>query len=478
MRKMARPVHELASRACGPLARSLACAQDAYRRFQRDTRGNIAVMLGFCTIALVGGVGIAVDTSVAYNVRSQLSAAVDAAALAGARAFASPNRDADIQNFFDANFQAGYMGTTLEPLQVTVNDENRTVTVVARVTVPTSFMRVLGKDFTNVSATSEATLSSRDVEVSLVLDVTGSMSGSRISDLRTAANELVDIVVQDLQEPFYSKVALIPYSNAVNVGSYAETVRGATTAGTCTYPTAPTCDEFEFPNADDGDDVTYDVTNCVTPRSGPQLATDAAPSVAFLGKQYSHATYNACPTPTIMPLSSNKTALHNSINALQAAGSTAGHIGVAWGWYMISPNFGYLWPSASQPRDYGEVHLGQEVLKVVVIMTDGDFNTIYYDGVIAKNSASGSGSSEYKIDENATNGSSFDQAEDLCDNMKAEGVVVYTVGLDVASLQGAEDFVNNCATSADHVYLPANGTELKAAFRDIAVQVSNLRISM
>ena len=115
---------------------------------------------------------------------------------------------------------------------------------------------------------------------------------------------------------------------------------------------------------------------------------------------------------------------------------------------------------------------------LVGIMTDGDFNTIYHDGVIAKNSGSGSGADEYKIDANATNGTSFEQADNLCDNIKAEGVVVYTVGLGVASFQGAQDFVNNCATSADHVYLPSTGTELKQAFRDIAVQVSNLRISM
>lgn len=447
-------------------------------RLAGDARANVSVVIGFCAIALVGGVGIAIDTSIAYNVRSQLAAAVDAAALAGARAFASPNRDADIQNFFDANFQEGYMGSVLQPLEIATNAEARTVTVTARATIPTFFMSVLGTDSTDIAATAEATLSSRDVEVALVLDVTGSMSGTRISDLREAAHELVDIVVQDLQDPFYSKVALVPYSNSVNVGAYADQIRGTYTGGTCTYPSEPTCQYFEFPRASDGDLITYEITTCVTERSGPHLSTDAAPSVAPLGRQFSHDSYNPCPDPVIMPLSSNKTALHSAIESLEAAGSTAGQIGVAWGWYLISPNFGYLWPVDSQPMDYGTIHLGQEVLKVVVVMTDGDFNTIYADGVIARNSTSGSGSSSYKIDENGSNGSAFEQAEALCDGMKAEGVIVYTVGLDVASTSGAEAFVNNCATNADHVYLPEDGTALKQAFRDIAVQVSNLRISM
>src|SRR3546814_14572183 len=100
-------------------------------------------------------------------------------------------------------------------------------------------------------------------------------------------------------------------------------------------------------------------------------------------------------------------------------GSTAGHIGVAWGWYLVSPNFGYLWPFESQPMEYNQIHLGQKVMKVVIIMTDGDFNTIYHDGVIAKNSTGGgaSGSSGEKINENGTNGSPFAQAEALCTNM-------------------------------------------------------------
>src|SRR3546814_10819357 len=103
--------------------------------------------------------------------------------LAGARAFASPTRDADIEKFFEANFPAGYMGSVLEPLGIASDPEARTVTVTANATIPTFFMRVLGTDSTDVAATAQATLASRDVEVSLVLDVTGSMQHD-MDDLR------------------------------------------------------------------------------------------------------------------------------------------------------------------------------------------------------------------------------------------------------------------------------------------------------
>jgi len=479
MRIIPGSAREAVSHIGGLMARSARRIHRSSTGFLRDVHGNVGVFLGLGAIGLVGGVGIAIDTSVAYNVKSQLAAAVDAAALAGARAFASPNRDADIANFFAANFQDGYMGSVLQPLEITADGENRTVAVTARATIPTFFMSVLGTDSTDIAATAEATLSSRDVEVALVLDVTGSMSGQRITDLRDAANELVDIVVQDYQEPFYSKVALVPYSIGVNVGGYANDVRGTYTEDTCTYAASPTCRYYEFRRADNNNWTTHEISTCVTERTGAQAYTDEPPNLAPVGRNFpAPGTYNPCPSATIMPLSSNKAALHASINSLATAGSTAGQIGIAWGWYLISPNFGYLWPIESQPMEYGTIHLGQEVLKVVIIMTDGDFNTIYSNGVIAKDSSSGSGSGQYKINLNATNGSAYVQSEALCDAMKAEGVIVYTVGFAISSSTNVTNLMNGCATSADHVYLPENGTELKQAFRDIAVQVSNLRISM
>src|SRR3546814_19781433 len=105
-------------------------------------------------------------------------------------------------------------------------------------------MRVLSTDSAVVVGPAGATPESRDVEVSRVLDVTGSMQHD-MDDLRAAANELVDIVVQDLQVPFYSKIALVPYSAAVNVGDYVEDARGSYTNGTCEEPT---CRYFKFRN--------------------------------------------------------------------------------------------------------------------------------------------------------------------------------------------------------------------------------------
>ncbi len=110
-------------------------------------------------------------------------------------------------------------------------------------------------------------------------------------------------------------------------------------------------------------------------------------------------------------------------------------------------------------------------------MTDGAFNTTYCKGVISKDSGSGSGSSSDHINCNAPNGNAFDQAKALCDNMKAAGVIVYTVGFDVANDEDAQDIMTECATSADHLFLPSSGAALKDAFRAIGQEISRLRLS-
>jgi hypothetical protein len=212
----------------------------------------------------------------------------------------------------------------------------------------------------------------------------------------------------------------------------------------------------------------------VTERIGIHAYTDVAPSTALVGKNFPPSSI-PCLSSQILPLSSVKTTLHTRINALTAGGNTAGQVGVAWGWYMVSPNWGSLWPAGSQPAAYGTPKLA----KVVVIMTDGEYNSVHYNGVIAQDSTTGSGSSTHRIKRNShlNPENSYTQSKKLCDGMKAAGVIVYTVGLAVVSKPQAMDLLTYCATDATHLYLPADGGSLVEAFRDIARKVSRLRLS-
>ena len=208
-------------------------------------------------------------------------------------------------------------------------------------------------------------------------------------------------------------------------------------------------------------------------RTGTHAYDDTAPSSAPLGYVYP-ASNNPCVTPAMTPLSSNITALKATIASLVAGGSTAGQLGLAWGWYSIDPNFAYLWPAASQPKAYTYSNL----IKAEVLMTDGDFNTDYCSGVISQDTnGTGSGNDSDHINCNSANGLSAAQATSICSAIKAKGIILYTVAFDVAGDTAAQTLLSNCATDTSHYFEADSGTDLQAAFQQIGENLQNLRIS-
>lgn len=439
-------------------------------RYILSTAGAVAILFGLSVPMIVGGVGLSVDVARSFLVKERLSQALDAAALAGASSSSKESEiRSEVEKFMDVNYPSFRLGDVRD-LDVEVNDN--TVTVAAYADLDTSFMKIFGKDSVTVHASSTIQRVNRiNIELSMTLDLSASMTGSKITDLKAAAADMVDIIVQDNQNEVFSKIALVPYAVAVNVGTYANSVRGTYTSGTCT---SPGCDYYKFNNPSN-QSKTHRISTCVTERTGTNAYTDVAPNTTAnrVGRNYP-STANTCLTSKIVPLTSNKTTLKTAINGLAAAGSTGGQVGVGWGWYMLSPNWGYLWPNAeNKPAAYGT----EDLVKILVLMTDGEYNSPYCNGVIAKDATTGSGATTDHINCNATNGNAYTQSEKMCAAMKKEGVIVYTIGFDIVDSQPARDLMSKCATDAQHAYLAANGDELKQVFRDIAGDVMSVYIS-
>jgi Flp pilus assembly protein TadG len=232
------------------------------------------------------------------------------------------------------------------------------------------------------------------------------------------------------------------------------------------------CQYYRF-TAADGSTQIRQISQCVTERTGTQANTDAAPATANLADDYPIGG-NICPSAnTILPLTANKTTLHTKINALTSGGSTAGQLGVGWGWYMLSPNFASIWPaSENRALDYGTPLLR----KVMVLMTDGDFNIAHCNGVVSNN-YSGGAAANARINCNAENGSPYTNAQSLCTNMKAAGITIYTVGFQVASRSAPDNFLRSCASSTSYYFLATTNSEFRTAFAQIATNISRLRIS-
>ena len=190
-----------------------------FKRFRDNQRGNFATMFALSLIPLFGAVGAAVDYSRVSDVRARLADALDAGVLAvGAQANMS-NAEAfrTVKSWITANLGDEYDGYW-QLDSVTLGDDG-TIAASASGKVDLTMARLIGFTEMPISATSEAIRSLGKVEVVLVLDNTGSMRGTKLTKLKDAAEALVESLVDATTEPEDLKIALVPFSQTVNVGS-------------------------------------------------------------------------------------------------------------------------------------------------------------------------------------------------------------------------------------------------------------------
>ncbi len=392
-----------------------------YREFFRGRRGEsgaVAMIFALLALVLFALAGIAVDTSRAVHAAARTTQALDAAALAAAKAVNNRNlTDAEVQalaqKVFEANTQLNRDEAVFTSVQTVIDRQAGSVQVSVTARVPTTFTKVLNLDYLDVNRSVTAVYKTKDIELAMMLDVSGSMRGQKIADLRAAANDVVSILMPD-DTSTKVKIGIAPYSTSVNAGAYADVVTGGASS------------------------------DCVSERRGSNAFTDAPPSVQLIG-----ADARFCPNAVIQPLTNDKTILTGQIASLSAGGWTAGHLGVGWSYYIISPNWSGIWPAESQPVPYDDGN----TIKAVILMTDGQFNTVYKH----------------------SNGDSASQAIEICNNMKQDNIEVYAVAFQAPS--SARATLQACASGPKYYYDAQNGDQLRGAFQAIAMQLSKLRLS-
>jgi hypothetical protein len=78
----------------------------------------------------------------------------------------------------------------------------------------------------------------------------------------------------------------------------------------------------------------------------------------------------------------------------------------------------------------------------------------------------------------AVNDTSTKQAAALCEAMKAKGIEVWTIGFDLgSSWSSSYQMLKKCASDEEKFYPAATGEELKLAFQDIGLKLSQLHLS-
>ncbi len=436
-----------------------------WRRFLRQQAGGVLVLWAFAVVPVVIGVGTVVDLSRAYMARSRLTFALDAAGLA---AGAAGDTEAEIraiaEQFFFANFPAGAVGTPTTPV---VTIDGGVINISGSVTVETTIMKLVGQGALTVTASAE--ILRKGLELALILDNTGSMKGSKLNALRNASQDLIDILFQVPELQSNLKVAVVPYSAAVNVGDIAPGL-------------VPSVDPAEY---DPSDDDKW--KGCVLARAAPNDSLDTPGGAGndwqrYLWESASDNDYpptdtdpalcNAstgpnlgCPTP-IVPLTGDKTLLDAAVSGMEAwcRGGTFSNVGMVWGWRVLSPGAPFTQALPYETPGFD---------KVAILMTDGVngyFQSDYaaYERVADGNLGTTSKSAAKIILNN--------RLSEVCENMKDAGIIIYTITFQLGS-SSTKLIYENCASDPDKYFDSPNGSALQASFQKIAEQLINLRVT-
>ena len=405
-------------------------------KFQKDEKGTVAIIFGLTAIITTLITGLAIDGGRTYHASLTISSAMDSAALAAAKGIRLENLTdgqarAVAERFFEENMKNSASSyVVVNSIDVRIDRPKSAVEIEVDAHVPTLFGGIAGVEKISLPKSAVAIFDAKDIEVGLQLDVTGSMAGQKLSDLKAATKDLVDTLIPDQPTGQKVRIGYAPYSAGVNAGAYARAVDGNRAApGNCVY---------ERQNAaSQATDVVPTGSNALKTR------TDLSGSV------------QNCPSAVVLPLTDDKRVLKSTVDSYRDGGSTAGHLGTAWAWYLISPEWRTVWPNSSEPTAYND----GKTIKVAILMTDGEYNTV--GGV---------------MDDGRFGPVASQTAADTCAAMKSKGVTVYTVGFQL-NVPRAISTLSGCASSSDHFYRVENGNDLRVAFRAIAEQIANLRLS-
>jgi Flp pilus assembly protein TadG len=515
------------------------------RRFLRDDSGSISWVMFGAAFPVVVAAGVAIDSIRINREQTSFAAAVDSAALAVASSddsdftgLSQAQKDQRLQklgelaeDYIHKNYQstapAGQIDTELTITQTTVE-------VRATRDIPMTLTSLIGIDQAKLDATAEVTRADpgeqglSKVEIALVLDTTGSMSGSKIDSLKTAAHSMKNIVFgADNATNEDVKMAIVPFSTAVKIGSSYRNSGWVDTGGLAPYSRANFSQSAGLRHAMWAwDAIGWTWSGCVEMRSGNYSTDDTAPSTgtpatlftpmfapdepdlsyscgggscAYLNnymddgststdhptlqqRTQKYSTSNPidtdggsdgpdrnCRMAPIVPLTSVKANITAGINALNAAGSTIISEGAAWGWRVLSP---------TAPFTEGSAY-GSEWAKILVIMTDGEndlssnssFNGSPYTtvGYLAQNRL---GSTTASGGESALN----TKLSQVCTNAKATGITVYTIGFQIPS-NTIRTLLRNCASDPSKFIEAPSEADLVEAFEMIGEDLADLYLS-
>ena len=352
-----------------PLGRTL------LKRFARREDGSLLVfgLFLFATFFLMSG--MAVDLMRTENRRTALAQTLDRCTLNAAALRQTLDPETVVRDCVNREGLLPF----LEDVNVTNGTGQRSVEAFGSIPVETLFMGASGVDVIDVHGRSVAEQRATNIEVVLALDVSGSMQGTKMTALQTAARNFVTTVLANNTNRI--SIAIVPYNGQVNLGTQLASRYNITHIPGLSATANVNC--VDMPSS------VYGYTGIAQDLPMPATGwADAFTTLSSFPTTYS-TTGRAptsgnvwCPPSTVnvvrMP-DDNITAMHTYINNLTAIGATSINAGLKWAGALLDPQArpvinsfvtaGVVPPEfVDRPFDYSK----RDALKIIVLMTDGE----------------------------------------------------------------------------------------------------------
>lgn len=452
------------------------------KQFWREIKGNMSIMMAVAALPLLAAAGAAIDMVHANNAKTALQSAVDAAALAGGTSgFNSHAALSALVNKYLAENNANFSIGTADTIDFGTTPVTNNFFVRVNGKIKTDFMSLVGIPTMGLGAYSEVEKGGQALELALVLDNTASMnSEGRLAALKVSAKKLVDTVMTNKPPGAYVKIGIVPFSNYVNVGvgnrnkSWVDVPADYTDTTSVTYNSYPNatytnCHIVDHAYINDGVpavwqenvcDVnagtpvpvsyfpTHTWNGCIGSRNDPLDVSIGSPNVKYPG-----IMDVGCPQP-LTDLTDIQSTLNSQIDGMVATGETYIPSGVLWGWNMLD---------SQQPLTAAKTAAAMANLKGVkamVLMTDGD-NTL---------------SATYPTHNGSDAAAADAKTAQLCTNMKADGISIYTVGFKV-NKPSSLAMLAACASNSSQALTADDDAALLAAFDQIGASLAQIRVA-
>ncbi|MEO1040501.1 MAG: TadE/TadG family type IV pilus assembly protein [Pseudomonadota bacterium] len=442
--------------------------------FWRDKAANVAVGFAVTMLPVTAGVAGGVDYTRAASIGAEIQTALDSGVLAAASLTQDRDPEAVVRSYVEAALAEH--GALYDSLNVTISSDlavnSRRVVAQASVNVPTVMLGIAGIGSIPVSRVSEALEEVQNIEISLVLDISSSMSGSKVDNLREASLDFVDTMLDGTAGDLTS-ISVVPYGGTVKLdGSF--------------YRFITDDDEFQLPGYDweievpDADDW----NGCIE-MNDTEVRTMAMPAQGF-GVIPEFTVWNRnnpwCPDhpdAEAVFLSNNTTRLTDVIGSFDnpaLSDGTGTDIAISWGMRGLDP----MWRGglngdagfSDRPADFDDA----ETLKVLVVMTDGgitsqrrpddDFDPEDDDG----RHVGTRGTDDYYKKNKASQAFTS-----VCNYAKNNGVVVYSIAFQVNGSSN-RNLLQNCASTPSNYY-NVEDLDIASAFSSIAADLNMLRLA-